>query len=61
MAFSGNPDSWQGAVNVLIANSINLMNAMKELLKATQVISATPRGEFNCLKCVCVIEGPTTN
>ena len=51
---SGNPDSWQGAVDVLTGNSINLMNAIKELLKATKVVSATSKSEYNARVCVCV-------
>ena len=44
--FSGNPDSWQGAVDMLTSNSINLMNTIKELVKATEVVSATSKSEF---------------
>ena len=40
----GNPDAWQGAVDVLKGNSINLMNAIKELLKTTQVASVSSKG-----------------
>ena len=44
--FSGHPDAWQGAVDVLTGNSVNLMNAIKELLKATEVVSVTSKSEF---------------
>ena len=37
--FSGNCTSWQGAVDVLTGNSVNLMKAIKELLKATEATS----------------------
>ena len=37
---AGNPESWQGAVDVLMGNSINLMNAIKDLLKAAEIASA---------------------
>ena len=46
---SGNPDSWQGAVDVLTGNSVNLMSAIKELLKATEAtskVSARSKGEL---------------
>ena len=46
--FSGHPDAWQGAVDVLTGNSVNLMNAIKELLKATEAtskVSASSKGE----------------
>ncbi len=42
IASAGNPESsWQGAVDVLVGNSINLMKSIKELLKATEITAAT--------------------
>ena len=36
---AGVSESWQGAVDVLTANSINLMNSIKELLKEASATS----------------------
>ena len=39
MVRAGSPDQWPGAVDVLTGNSINLMKAIQELLRATEIVS----------------------
>ena len=43
---TGRSIDWQGAVDCLTKNSINLMNAIKELLKEAEVAAATTKGKI---------------
>ena len=41
MSTIGNPELWSGAVDVLVTNATNLMKAITELLKATEIAVIT--------------------
>ena len=42
---TGNPELWSGAIEVLVPNATNLMGAIAELLKATEIAAVT-KSEF---------------
>ena len=39
MLYPGDPESWSGAVDVLVGNAINLMKYISDLLKDTEIAS----------------------
>ena len=48
---AGDPEKWQGAVDVLVGNSVNLMHSIGELIEDAQVAAVKSRtrtrdGEF---------------
>ena len=50
----GDPESWQGAVDVLASNSVNLMKSIRELLTSTEIVAATSKGQFQKLRSACI-------
>ena len=40
---AGDPEKWQGAVDVLVGNSVNLMHSIEELIKDAQVAAVKSR------------------
>ena len=40
---AGDPEKWQAAVDVLVVNSVNLMDSIEELIKDAQVATVKSR------------------
>ena len=40
---AGDPEKWQGAVDVLVGNSVNLMHSIGDLIKDAQVATVKSR------------------
>ena len=40
---AGDPEKWQGAVDVLVGNSVNLMHSIGDLIKDAQVAAVKSR------------------
>ena len=49
---AGDPEMWQGAVDVLVGNSVNLMHSIEKLIKDTQVATVKSRArDGECCAC----------
>ena len=46
MLHADNPESWSGAVDVLVGNAINLMKCIGDLLKNTEIASISHGEQF---------------
>ena len=53
MLATGDPESWQGFVDVLISNYVNLMKSTEELIKDAKIAAVNrPRTGGECSPCV---------